>query len=278
MIIAKADSLGAAAAYPPLSFYENWFQDYTAAFLNGSPEQEANIRIKIHHSLRVLALAQEITAGLELSPEAAALAHLAALLHDVGRFPQYQRHGTFRDQVSVNHGLEGVRTLKREQVLAGLPPAAQRAVLIAVGLHNRRQLPPGLSGAAKILTQIVRDADKLDIIAVMVQHFHPQAPYNKVVNAGLQPHPTAYTPAILEQVRRRRQVDYNGMVWLNDFKLLLCSWLYDFNFPVSLRLLQGKGHFGTLLESLPATSEFSSLRRQLLHDLQDGGATAPFCQ
>ncbi len=65
------------------------------------------------------------------------------------------------------------------------------------------------------------------------------------------------------------------MVWLNDFKLLLCSWLYDLNFPVSLRLLQAKGYFGALLEALPATEEFVSLRQQLLQDLLDGLAAAP---
>jgi len=30
------------------------------------------------------------------------------------------------------------------------------------------------------------------------------------------------------------------MIWINDFKLLLCSWIYDLNFPVSRQIVQEK--------------------------------------
>lgn len=268
MISKESDVLGSAVHYPDLNYFLAWFRNFVGGFLNGDQEAEKNIRIKREHSLRVLALAQEILVTVALTPELRALAEIAALLHDVGRFPQYQRYGTFRDQVSVNHGSEGVRTLKRSRVLAPLPLAAQRLVLAAVCLHNRRHLPPGLPEPVRLITQVVRDADKLDIISVLVQQFQPQVPYNKVVSAGLRPHPTNYTPEILAQVRQRRQVDYNQMVWLNDFKLLLCSWLYDLNFPGSLWLLTKRGLLAALLASLPLAPEFAALRQQLHQDLE----------
>ena len=74
-------------------------------------------------------------------------------------------------------------------MLEKLPPAARRLVLGAVALHNRRSLPRGLPRELKDLTQMVRDADKLDIFQVMLAHFTPGARHNKVVNLELKPDP-----------------------------------------------------------------------------------------
>lgn len=250
--------------------YERWFHRFTQGFRQGSDFDVGNVQLKIDHSRRVLALAQRLTASLTLPPELTAAAHLAALFHDIGRFPQYARHKTFADQRSVNHALQGVKTLKEHQVLAKLPPAAQKLVLAAVGLHNRRVLPAALAPLARFLTNIVRDADKLDIFAVMLAHFHPEAPPNKVVNLGLKVHPDNYTPAILAAVRQRRLVNYQDMVWVNDFKLLLCSWLYDLNMLQSRQIVQVRGYLERLFSYLPQTEEFALLQRQLAADLAQG--------
>lgn len=247
--------------------YEEWFHLFTQGFRQGSAFDVGNVDIKINHSRRVLALARRLTGSLPLPPELQEVTHLAALFHDIGRFPQYARYQTFYDQKSVNHGLQGVRTLKEHGVLAALPAAAQKLVLAAVGLHNRRTLPAGLAPVARYITGIIRDADKLDIFAVMLAHFHPDAPPNKVVNLGLKVHPTNYTPAILTAVRQRHMVNYLDMVWVNDFKLLLCSWLYDLNIPVSRAIVRERGYVEQLFAYLPAAPEFVSLRRQVARDL-----------
>jgi hypothetical protein len=247
--------------------YEEWFGRFTAGFLRGSDFDVGNVQIKIDHSRRVLALAQRLTRELELPPPLAAAAHLAALFHDVGRFPQYARYHTFHDQKSVNHAVQGVLTLKAHRVLAGLPAPMQKLVLAVVALHNRRTLPTHLAPAARLLAGIVRDADKLDIFAVMLAHFHPQAPPNKVVNLGLKMHPRNYTPAILAAVQQRQGVNYQDMVWINDFKLLLCSWLYDLNFPQSRQIVQERGYLDQLCLYLPPEEPFQDLCRQLARDL-----------
>ncbi|MGQ9920749.1 MAG: HD domain-containing protein [Desulfobacca sp.] len=251
--------------------YEEWFRQFTAAFLRGSAFDLGNVQLKIDHSLRVLELTQCLTTALATPPELGALAHVAALCHDVGRFPQYARFQTFHDQQSLNHALQGVLTLKEQRVLAGLPAAAQKRILAAVACHNRRQLPPHFEPTARYLTNLVRDADKLDIFAVMLTHFAPGAPPNKVVNLGLKVHPDNYTPAILAAVERRQLINYQDMVWVNDFKLLLCSWLYDLNFPFSRKIVQERGYLEQLFASLPQRPEFVHLRQQLAEEL--AGAT-----
>jgi hypothetical protein len=44
-----------------------------------------------------------------------------ALLHDVGRFPQYRRWRTFRDSESDNHARLSLEVIRHEAVLEHLP-------------------------------------------------------------------------------------------------------------------------------------------------------------
>lgn len=254
--------------------YEQWFQNFTQGYLQGSEFDVANVQLKRDHTRRVLDLARRISQEAEPVPELRELSLLAALFHDVGRFPQYARYQTFQDQLSVNHAYQGVITLKQHRVLAALPQAARSLVLGAVALHNRRHLPPGIPAALRTLTQIVRDADKLDIFAVMLAHFQPGAKHNKVVNLELRPHPDHYSPEVLAQVRQRRMANYYEMTWVNDFKLLLCSWIYDLNYPVSRAVVRERGYLEELLASLPLSPEIISLGEQLRQDMANGGANA----
>jgi hypothetical protein len=251
--------------------YGQWFRDFTREFLQGSEFDAANVQLKRDHTWRVLELARRISREAEPVPELRELAHLAALFHDVGRFPQYARYQTFQDQISVNHAYQGVLTLKLHRVLEEVPAAARRLVLGTVALHNRRCLPRGLSGELKSLTQIVRDADKLDIFAIMLAHFSPGTPHNNVVNLELKPHPDNYTPEILAQLRRRQMVNYHKMVWVNDFKLMLCSWVYDLNYRKSRKVFRERGYLEELLGYLPRSPEMISLGQQLREDLANGG-------
>jgi hypothetical protein len=165
-------------------------------------------------------------------------------------------------------------TLKQQGVLEDLPGSARKLVLGGVALHNRRFLPPGLPGELQSLTRVVRDADKLDIFAVMLSHFNPGTPHNKVVNLELKPDPDRYTLAILAQVLKRDMVNYLEMVWVNDFKLLLCSWVYDLNYGVSRRIMRERGYLEKLLGYLPRSPEFARLGQQLREDLEKGDASA----
>ena len=139
----------------------------------GSEFDVANVQLKIDHTMRVLEFARQIAGPKGRAAGLRELAELAALFHDVGRFPQYARYRTFHDQMSVNHAYQGVVTLKQHRVLEDLPAAGRRLVLGAVALHNRRSLPRGLPRELKDITQMVRDADKLDIFQVMLAHFNP---------------------------------------------------------------------------------------------------------
>jgi len=245
----------------------DFFHSHVESFRKGTPEDVANIDLKRDHSLSVLKESRMITRSLDLAPGFAGLCHVAALFHDLGRFTQYETYRTFNDKESEDHGRLGLKVLRQTGVLEGLSPRERSLVRTAVLLHNRRFLPRGLRPDAALAVRVVRDADKLDIFPVLLKYFAPNVPLNPVVMLNLKPHETEYTPGILSQVMDRRLAEYNDMVWINDFKLLICSWVYDLNFPATRRAVLERGYLDATLSLLPDTPEFRALGERLKKDL-----------
>jgi putative nucleotidyltransferase with HDIG domain len=249
--------------------YKLWFKEYVYKFYSGADEQdEENIRLKEDHSLRVLKNAQAIAQDEGLDSRLYFLTSLAALFHDIGRFEQYARFKTFNDKLSVDHARLGYEILKREKILNNLPFKEARNVLIAVLLHNRLSLPQKLPPDLQMITQIVRDADKLDIFPVVLSYVQPGARQNKVVTLGLKDDPEAVSETILAQVQGERLANYTDMVYINDFKLLLLSWVFDLNFAFTCREVLRRGYVESLISLLPRTNPIVFLEHKLLMFLQ----------
>ncbi|GFK92597.1 hypothetical protein NNJEOMEG_00422 [Fundidesulfovibrio magnetotacticus] len=240
-----------------------WFEEYVAGFLTGNPEDDHHLQLKREHSLKVLDEARAITPTLGLDAAAERAAHLAALLHDAGRFPQYRAYKTFRDSQSVDHGLLGARTLRVEGVPDVRDARVRALVRGAVALHNRRALPPFASPELALLARIVRDADKLDIVRIMLDHLRPGGQRSDVVVLHLEEDPERFSPAIVEQIMAGRIGDYSAMRTCNDFVLLLLSWVHDLNFAASRRAFRLRGHADELLGLLPRDPRLTPLRDRI---------------
>ena len=238
---------------------------------NHYPEERqdrANMALKLDHCLRVYQEAEALVLEEGLQPWTTRIALQAALFHDVGRFPQYAAYKTFDDRKSVDHGRLGVRVLKQHGLLKSLDERERKAVCVAVILHNKRFLPPGLPDWAAAPARVVRDADKLDIFLVMLEHFRPDARNNPVVTLGLRDEPDVCTNTLVEQVLAGKLGDYAEMRTLNDFRLLLCSWVYDLNFPASKRAVRQRGYIDELLADLPDTPQIRAVRDAVLSALE----------
>jgi len=246
-----------------------WFLKYAQGYLTGDQGFDKNITLKKDHSLRVFDEARGIVSSLDLPGEIVCSALLAALYHDVGRFPQYAKYKTFKDSKSVRHAVLGVQVLKRENALADLEPDRRKLVLAAVALHGIRRLPGGLPGDLDLVARIVRDADKLDIFKVMLTHFVPQGPENSVVTLGLKNSRDNYTRKMLDGIFSETQADYRDMVWINDFKLMLASWTFDLNFSATRRAFLERGYIDRLFNTLPSKPEFADVKKLVVEKLEE---------
>jgi hypothetical protein len=249
-------------------WYQHWFESFVDSYCNGNSHEQEAILLKKKHSFRVLQEAQNLVSSLAITDSKLYhLTSLAAIFHDIGRFPQYHTYKTFNDKISANHGLLGYKVLRRQNVFGQLPQAEKKDVLLCVLMHNRAQIPSGLPSRLHFLLQVVRDADKLDIIPVVLPHFQQVDSEDNVVTLGLPHEPQQYSSEVIEQVRQRTMVDYRTMHWLNDFVLLMCSWVYDLNFPYTCAAVLERGYVDALVGCLPQTDEITSLGHQLRADL-----------
>lgn len=254
------------------------FLDYVAEFQPNTHENDSNeprrtpIDVKREHSLAVLENARRILQGLAICPWLENMGLLAALFHDVGRFPQYQRFGTFHDPCSVNHGLLGARTLapapQGRGLLDALPFRERSMVRAVVAMHNRRFVPSGISPELLFLTDLVRDADKLDIMRVMITHFTTEK-HNPVLTLNVKPHPENYTQNMYNNVLTGSESDYRKMRWTNDFKLMLLGWVRHLNFRGSRELIVERGVLQSLWEIMPETSAMRELEKRVQEFLQE---------
>ena len=229
-------------------FAENWLARYPSPML----------QLKYEHTHAVLAHAACIVGQEKVEDPLGRAGLLAALYHDVGRFPQYATWKTFSDAHSKNHGFLGVQLIKRSNFLKEESDVVRQLVLAAVGLHNRYRLPPGIPSSVCLVTRIVRDADKLDIMRIMANHLNRPVPSEDVV-LHVKDDPEGWSPKVVETVLSGKVPGYSDLRYINDFRILLGSWLQDLHFETARVILVRSGHFEQVLDGLPKKPPFTEV-------------------
>ncbi len=209
------------------------------------------LEIKREHTAQVTQLTSRIVTarnGFSLTSGRAAL--LAALYHDIGRFPQFDRWKTFSDAHSIDHGSLGVQVLKQEGFLDDEPDEVYRTVLAAVGLHNAYKLPAELDPKTALVTHAVRDADKIDIFRVLAKYFDTPDPAGEVT-LHVRNEPKSWSAHVANGILAGKVPSYADLVYVNDFRMLLVSWLRDLHFADSRYILAHSGYVEVVLGGLP---------------------------
>lgn len=254
------------AALPDLAPLRDWFASYCDSFRNGDPAVQRNYDLKRQHTCNVCRDALIVAQG--MSPRFLMLAEVAALCHDLGRFPQYRDYGTFKDSDSLNHAHLSAQIMKRHAPLHFLSGAEFSRVDTAVRMHNAFQVPAGLPPETDALLRLLRDADKLDIWRVFIEYFYAPEP-ERASAAGLGfPDLPGCSPEPLAAVAAGRMVQLSALKSLNDFKLLQVSWIYDINHPKALRLISERGILERFAAMLPDEGPVREVLAQLREHLE----------
>jgi len=233
----------------------HWFDNYVQTYNDIDEEGFRNILLKVEHTGKVCEIMSFLAAGEGLSPEESRTAAAVALLHDVGRFPQFRRWRTFRDSDSDNHARLGIEVLREQDVLAGLPDAERLIVEEAVRFHNLLALPLRFRSPTSLFIRLIRDADKLDIWRVFLDYFRQSEDLRpSAVTLGFPDLP-GVTQACVRELAAGRVIRLEDVRVLNDFKLLQISWVYDLNFRSSYDLLMQRGHIEALAATIPLDDE-----------------------
>ncbi|ABA88724.2 metal-dependent phosphohydrolase [Syntrophotalea carbinolica DSM 2380] len=236
-----------------------WFADYVVGFTSKDSELQRNFDLKKKHTALVCAEIVGLGRQLGLDTEQLRLAEIMALFHDLGRFEQYARYGTFADSRSVDHAQLGVQILRDKKVLDGLEEGMRDLVLRAITWHNRVALPAEADASFLFFTRLLRDADKLDIWRVVTDYYRQDNPVsNAALEMGLSDTPEV-SEVVAADLLAGHTVDLRQVQNLNDLKLLQVGWVYDLNFSPSFRRLREKGYLDIIRASLPVTETVNKI-------------------
>jgi putative nucleotidyltransferase with HDIG domain len=234
---------------------KSWFAEYASGFYTGDPKHDRVFRLKQNHTARVSMVIRRIGQSLGLGPEDLRVAETAALLHDVGRFRQYEVFRTFRDQTSENHARIGLRLINRNRLLSGFSPPQRAHIARAVAFHNTAH-PPALNDSeSRLFLELLRDADKLDILNIVIGHYIGRAHQPEAFGGLPLTQGDSCSPRVLAALRESRFVHLEEVRTINDVKLLYISWVFDLNFPASFREMRKGRYIERLSASMPATDD-----------------------
>lgn len=178
---------------------EDTFKKYTDNY----DTSDEKIKLKVDHTYRVAALSERIAESLGLNKEDTDLAWLIGMLHDIGRFEQLKNYGTFSDADSIDHAHYGVKLLFDEGLIWEFIDKTDIGALkntdnklknenisetylnsgkdnenskegvteldiikTAIWNHSAYRVEDGLPERVVMFCNIIRDADKIDILKV----------------------------------------------------------------------------------------------------------------
>lgn len=205
------------------------------------------IKRKQLHSLRVMEASKKVAEALKLSEEKVELAELIGLLHDIGRFEQYNRGNTYLNEMLLDHANLGVQVLVRDDYIKKYITDENYidVILKAIINHNKYKIiEEGMTEEEILFAKIIRDADKLDILYEGTElYWNTEREKENVENSKISVN-------IEQQFKAERQVkklgnERNDTV---DGLLILLSYIYDINFKETLEIINKENYVDRILD------------------------------
>lgn len=218
------------------------FDDY----VNKYNTNDGKIKLKIKHTYNVCKICVEIAQSLNLSKEDIDIAYILGLLHDIGRFEQVKRYGTFNDAKSINHAMLGVEILFKEGKIRDFIEDDREDELIqkAISYHNMYEIPEDVSDRISMFSMILRDADKIDIFRVNIEDPAIDvygSSREEIINSKV-------TEEVLESFKKLETVPRKYKKTAVDNIVCHIAYLFGIYFKESINIIINQGYFKKLIE------------------------------
>ncbi len=186
------------------------------------------IELKLTHSYRVMDLANAIANHENFSENDIEISNIIGLLHDYARFPQWIKYHTYSDLKSIDHANLAVEILFDDEIKKYTTKKEDYdEIYDAIKYHNKLSIPNNLSQHNKLLTKVIRDADKLDIFYLYSIDKELIEEDEGVISTNVE-----------EDFMSRKQIDRRDVNNKMDNIILNLSMVYDLNFDYSFRYLK----------------------------------------
>lgn len=245
--------------------YQVQLKSYINSFKNNCKDKNVllNIELKEVHSLNVAKNCLKIAESENLNPENTLIAYLCGLFHDVGRFEQFTKFNTFKDNENLYHGDLGVKVIKKEKFLENFSKQIQNIICAAVYNHGLREIQTEVKDEELYFSKLVRDADKIDIYRIVAKYYNTTGPRNIALEYGLQDIPKI-SKRPMQDYLQSKLISKQDLKTLNDFKLMQISWIFDLNFDYSKQNIKEKGYINTILSTIKGEKEKLFIKQNIL--------------
>lgn len=238
------------------------FRKYTDAYDSSDPK----INLKIIHTYHVAEDADEIARSLRLSDSDTDLAWLLGMLHDLGRFEQIRRYGTFNDARSMSHAHLSCEVLFPDfynvdqkffdempngrfgQITDFIEEGTEEdydLIRTAIWNHSEYRIPDDLDERHTMFSNIIRDADKVDIFRVNVEESIEDI-YNVSEN---QLKDACVSDQAVDAIRKHicveRRADYKPTSV--DHVISHCCLAFELVYPMSCEITKRQGYLQKLV-------------------------------
>ena len=225
------------------------FADYTR---NYDPS-DTKIALKIAHTYRVADFCEKIAESIGLSDEEVDFAWLSGMLHDIGRFEQVKRDNTFSDSGSVDHAEFGAELLfGEERLISGYCDDRNLDDMMetVIRQHNKYRIAESVEGSTLVFCNILRDADKVDILRVNVE-----TPMEEIYNVSEDVLlGSGVSEKVMEQVREHHAVNRDVMVSSAEHLIGHIALVFELVYPKSLELAKEQGYLYKMFD-FPSRNE-----------------------
>lgn len=211
------------------------------------------LKNKQQHSIRVMEINRDIAIRLKLTQEEIDIATLIGLLHDIARFEQYKKYGTFKDRESIDHGDFAIEILKTELRKYIETDQYDEIIKKAIKNHNKYEIEKGLTEKELVFAKMIRDADKIDIFYESVEIFWKGK--EQIVEKS------KITPYVLEQFKNKSQLK-RGMGENTEINqiIFVIAFIFDINFEESFEIIRQKDYINKILNRYNMSDEQTKMQ------------------
>lgn len=246
--------------------FVNIFNLYVDTFFTGDKLYDYNIDLKKNHTYRVVSKSLKLSEKLSFNENDSYLSAIIALFHDLGRFEQLKKYGSFIDARTEDHAAMAVKIINNKEILNSLNKEVKEIILFSIANHNKLVIPDTDERTA-LFAKIIRDSDKTDIINVMVtQYQNIDSPEVKVALNNLK-NDGSISDNVFNSIKHKKLVNRSDIKSISDYLCHLLSWVYDLYFSCTMDLMKENRAIYNLLDFLPDTDKGKALKLSLLSDI-----------
>ena len=241
------------------------FEEYAEKYDLNDPK----IYLKYIHTGKVANNSERIAKSLGFSEKDVFLAWKSGMLHDIGRFEQLRRYGTFMDAESIDHAEFGADLLFCEGMIEQFEVDAEEYSLIecAIRNHSCYRLPENLTEREKIFCDLIRDADKVDIFRA-----NYETGMDKIYNVTMEELKTSpITPEVFEAFMEGHSVLRSLKKHCIDHLAGHLALSFELNYEESRKLVKEQGYLKKLADFASENPETQKLLQVMRERLQEVG-------